>query len=69
MPEWSNGVVSKTIDEAIRPRVRIPVSPPVFIKSGKISGEIPACPELLDEAKKGLSAIIYLRVCYARHCS
>ena len=28
MPERSNGVVSKTIDGAIRPRVRIPISPP-----------------------------------------
>ena len=28
MPEWSNGVVSKTIVRVSVPRVRIPVSPP-----------------------------------------
>lgn len=27
MPEWSNGAVSKTVDYASGPRVRIPVSP------------------------------------------
>ena len=28
MPEWSNGAVSKTVDQLAGPRVRIPVSPP-----------------------------------------
>ncbi len=27
MPEWSNGAVSKTVDLARGPRVRIPISP------------------------------------------
>ena len=30
MPEWSNGVVSKTTVRVSVPRVRIPVSPPPF---------------------------------------
>ena len=28
VPEWSNGAVSKTVEGASLPRVRIPVSPP-----------------------------------------
>jgi hypothetical protein len=28
VPEWPNGEVSKTFDDANRPRVRIPPSPP-----------------------------------------
>ncbi len=32
VPEWSNGAVSKTVERANVPRVRIPVSPPVFSK-------------------------------------
>ena len=28
MPEWSNGAVSKTVEGATPPRVRIPLSPP-----------------------------------------
>ena len=33
VPEWSNGAVSKTVEGASLPRVRIPVSPPyMFIK-------------------------------------
>ncbi len=31
MPEWSNGAVSKTVERASVPRVRIPVSPPIQI--------------------------------------
>jgi hypothetical protein len=31
MPEWSNGVVSKTTVRATVPRVRIPVSPPASL--------------------------------------
>ena len=30
VPEWSNGAVSKTVVGATPPRVRIPVSPPLF---------------------------------------
>ena len=30
VPEWSNGAVSKTVEGASPPRVRIPVSPPLF---------------------------------------
>ena len=30
VPEWSNGAVSKTVVLSRVPRVRIPVSPPVF---------------------------------------
>ena len=33
MPEWSIGVVSKTIVLARVPRVRIPVSPPSFVST------------------------------------
>ena len=29
VPEWSNGAVSKTVEGASLPRVRIPVSPPL----------------------------------------
>ncbi len=28
VPEWSNGAVSKTVERASVPRVRIPLSPP-----------------------------------------
>ncbi len=28
VPEWSNGAVSKTVEQATVPRVRIPLSPP-----------------------------------------
>ena len=31
MPEWSNGAVSKTVVPARVPRVRIPLSPPLFV--------------------------------------
>ena len=31
MPEWSIGTVSKTVVQAIVPRVRIPVSPPDYL--------------------------------------
>ncbi len=30
VPEWSNGAVSKTVEPSRVPRVRIPVSPPLF---------------------------------------
>ena len=30
VPEWSNGAVSKTVEGASLPRVRIPVSPPLI---------------------------------------
>ena len=30
VPEWSNGAVSKTVEGASLPRVRIPVSPPFY---------------------------------------
>jgi hypothetical protein len=30
MPEWPNGIDSKSIVVAIPPRVRIPVSPPSY---------------------------------------
>ena len=36
MPEWSNGVVSKTIVRVSVPRVRIPVSPPFTLFFGII---------------------------------
>ena len=32
VPEWSNGAVSKTVEGASLPRVRIPVSPPYFTR-------------------------------------
>lgn len=33
VPEWSIGAVSKTVERASVPRVRIPLSPPLFPKS------------------------------------
>ncbi len=34
MPEWSNGVLSKSIERAIVPGVRIPPLPPYFSING-----------------------------------
>ncbi len=34
VPEWSNGAVSKTVVRVSVPRVRIPVSPPLYISHG-----------------------------------
>ncbi len=43
VPEWSNGADSKSVVPARVPRVRIPVSPPLFF--GQLSGltEHPGC--------------------------
>ena len=40
MPEWSIGAVSKTVERASVPRVRIPVSPPFFHSGGYARSDI-----------------------------
>ena len=41
MPEWSNGAVSKTVELARVPRVRIPVSPPYLISRHSLRSSLP----------------------------
>ena len=38
VPEWSNGAVSKTVERASVPRVRIPLSPPAGARSLRARG-------------------------------
>ena len=46
VPEWSNGAVSKTVERASVPRVRIPLSPPFFVGH-------PVRPRLIDDRSQG----------------
>lgn len=72
MPEWPNGIDSKSIVAAMPPRVRIPVSPPFIKPSPRLGflflgpwpfGQPPGCASILNRQEasqdKALIEILY----------